>query len=100
MTDGGKRLAPESVGGDAFKVPKLAQLACGEPCDDIFNYSARDLLLLLYCSKKNLRDAVDGKPLCNDCQVFFSDPSPIVLDLQQLETTAPYSYIHLKQHLG
>ena len=57
-----------------------------------------------FCStvakKTEVRDAVDGKPLCNDCQVFFSDPSPIVLDLQQLETTAPYSYIHLKQHLG
>ena len=99
MTDGGKRLAPESVGGDAFKVPKLTQLACGEPCDDIFNYWQETCY---FCSTvaKNLRDAVDGKPLCNDCQVFFSDPSPIVLDLQQLETTAPYSYIHLKQHLG
>ena len=43
---GGERLAPESVCCDAFQVPKLPQLACGEPCDNIVNYSARNLLLL------------------------------------------------------
>ena len=85
MADRGKGLPPESVRSDAFKVTKLPQLACGEPFENLVSVN-------LFSKRPN---KVVGKPLCHNGQVLLSDPGPIVLDLEQLETTSSYGYIHL-----
>ena len=85
MADRGKGLPPESVRSDAFEVTKLPQLACGEPFEDVVQKESQHLHVFL----------LTETPLCHNGQVLLSDPSPIVLDLEQLETTSTYGYIHL-----
>ena len=96
MADRGKGLPPESVRSDAFKVTKLPQLACGEPFENLVQVN-------LFSKRQNKAVGnlsatiflLTETPLCHNGQVLLSDPGPIVLDLEQLETTSSYGYIHL-----